>query len=98
MKTDGNIRLRFTISLLAYAVFLLKPAVIPDNPWQDFVDGSLAVAAVLSILPVVVRGPSMLIRISAFALLVPAASYLAVFLYSLIYDMLHGGRHYAADA
>lgn len=87
--------LRFAISLIAYAVFFLRPIYTPGNPVQDLVSGSLAAVVVVFMVAVLICGPGILSRALALILLSPAAWYFSIFLYGLVEDVLHGGRVYA---
>jgi hypothetical protein len=87
--------LRFTVSIVAYATFFLKPRYMPTDARQEITDASLALFAFLFLIPVLIRGPSIKVRVAALLVALPAALYFGLFLYSLIYDLCHGGRCYA---
>jgi len=81
--------LRFTVSLLAYVIFFVRPIYTPSNPVQELVGGSLAAVVLVLMLAVVIRGPGVLARLLAFVVLSPAAWYFSLFVYQLVYDLLH---------
>jgi len=95
MKAETELWLRFVVSLAAYALLFLMPQQLPRDAWQDLIGGSLAVVAFVFLVPVVRRNPGRGVRMAALIVMLPALVLFLAFLYTLIWDLLHGGRFYA---
>jgi O-antigen ligase len=81
--------LRFTASIVAYATFFLKSVYMPTDARQELTDASLALFAFWFLIPVLIRGPSIKVRVAALLVALPAALFFGLFLYGLIYDLCH---------